>query len=83
MQVARAFFQASTKLSDDNEDFLPQVRGVCATCSLHMLLSCLHVLVVRPRSGRSFTCLGGAGGWGGPEAIRLPSLLRALSGVCE
>jgi len=25
VQVARAFFQASTKLSDDNEDILPQV----------------------------------------------------------
>ena len=25
MQVARAFFQAATKLSDDNEDILPQV----------------------------------------------------------
>ncbi len=26
-QVAKAFFQATTKLSDDNEDILPQVRG--------------------------------------------------------
>jgi hypothetical protein len=25
VQVARAFFQAATKLSDDNEDILPQV----------------------------------------------------------
>ena len=28
MQVARAFFQAATKLSDDNEDILPQVRDL-------------------------------------------------------
>lgn len=27
VQVARAFFQAATKLSDDNEDILPQVCG--------------------------------------------------------
>jgi hypothetical protein len=28
VQVARAFFQAATMLSDDNEDILPQV-GLC------------------------------------------------------
>jgi hypothetical protein len=28
VQVARAFFQAATKLSEDNEDILPQV-GLC------------------------------------------------------
>ncbi len=26
VQVARAFFQAATKLSEDNEDILPQVE---------------------------------------------------------
>lgn len=26
VQVARAFFQAATKLSEDNEDILPQVQ---------------------------------------------------------
>jgi hypothetical protein len=52
VQVARAFFQASTKLSDDNEDILPQVRGVCATCSLHMLLSCMFLSFAPGPAGR-------------------------------
>ena len=29
VQVARAFFQAATKLSEDNEDILPQVGNIC------------------------------------------------------
>ena len=29
VQVARAFFEAATRLSEDNEDILPQVSGNC------------------------------------------------------
>ncbi len=51
-QVAKAFFQATTKLSDDNEDILPQVVKKmflmrlppalwwgCGSPSNHLLLS--------------------------------------------
>eukprot|EP00277_Geminigera_cryophila_P031670 CAMPEP_0173060614 /NCGR_PEP_ID=MMETSP1102-20130122/2709_1 /TAXON_ID=49646 /ORGANISM="Geminigera sp., Strain Caron Lab Isolate" /LENGTH=282 /DNA_ID=CAMNT_0013926891 /DNA_START=101 /DNA_END=947 /DNA_ORIENTATION=- len=39
VQVARAFFQASTKLSDDNEDILPQEDGVDQKLSVFHLFS--------------------------------------------
>lgn len=39
MQVARAFFQAATKLSDDNEDILPQEDGVDQKLSVFHLFS--------------------------------------------
>jgi hypothetical protein len=33
VQVARAFFQAATKLSEDNEDILPQVEAFETVCA--------------------------------------------------
>jgi hypothetical protein len=39
VQVARAFFQAATKLSDDNEDILPQEDGVDQKLSVFHLFS--------------------------------------------
>jgi len=39
VQVAKAFFQATTKLSEDNEDILPQV-GRAATLSQCCIAAC-------------------------------------------
>eukprot|EP00286_Rhodomonas_abbreviata_P002481 CAMPEP_0181345692 /NCGR_PEP_ID=MMETSP1101-20121128/32897_1 /TAXON_ID=46948 /ORGANISM="Rhodomonas abbreviata, Strain Caron Lab Isolate" /LENGTH=90 /DNA_ID=CAMNT_0023457689 /DNA_START=461 /DNA_END=729 /DNA_ORIENTATION=+ len=39
VQVARAFFQAATKLSEDNEDILPQEDGADQKLSVFHLFS--------------------------------------------
>ena len=75
MQVARAFFQAATKLSDDNEDILPQVSD----SRLPLLPVCVPSHILGPRhtgSSRDYrVCIRCAG----PAACRsrLPSGVMA------
>lgn len=46
VQVARAFFQAATKLSEDNEDILPQVCLPSCCASRARTRACLRAAVL-------------------------------------
>lgn len=49
VQVAKAFFQATTKLSEDNEDILPQVIHVLPSPLCFQRVACSLMQILPPR----------------------------------
>eukprot|EP00961_Rhodomonas_salina_P001040 14737-Rhodomonas_salina.1 len=94
VQVARAFFHACTKLSDDTEDILPQVSAPYSILlsSLDAAMQwqkdpkqCVQVtsIMFAPQTMILVVCAVFSGGFGGQQAVCVPPVRRAVPRVCQ